>query len=310
MIPTDGYTGFALCSGENVGYFLPMRFAFSKYHALGNDYIVLHPKDWPSPLTPEQVQTICHRNFGIGSDGILLGPLPSKKAKCALRIFNPDGSEAEKSGNGLRIFSRYLWDKKVVSNGEFKIETRGGIVHSTVLEKGQTVRVEMGNVSFWSDEIPVAGPRREVVNEPIHLRGERYNFCAATIGNPHCVLPLPKISPDFAKQIGPLLETHARFPNRTNVQLLKVLDRQNIQIEIWERGAGYTLASGSSSGAAAAVAHRLGLVDRDVTVHMPGGKIQIEIGDGFSIRMTGGVTKVADGIIAREMFNAVGGSKV
>jgi diaminopimelate epimerase len=280
-----------------------MRFAFSKYHALGNDYIVLHPKDWPSPLTPEQVKTICHRNFGVGSDGILLGPLPSKKAKCALRIFNPDGSEAEKSGNGLRIFSRYLWDKKIVSTGEFTIETPGGIVHSTVLDKGKTVQVEMGAVSFWSDQIPVAGPRREVINEQIHLRGERYNFCAATIGNPHCVLPLPKISPELAKQIGPLLETHARFPNRTNVQLMKVLDRNNIQIEIWERGAGYTLASGSSSSASAAVAHKLGLVDRDVTVHMPGGKIQIEISDGFAIRMTGGVTKVSEGIIAKEMFS-------
>jgi diaminopimelate epimerase len=110
----------------------------------------------------------------------------------------------------------------------------------------------------------------------------------------------------LAKQIGPLLETHARFPNRTNVQLLKVLDRHNIQIEIWERGAGYTLASGSSSSAAAAVAHKLGLVEGDVTVHMPGGKIRIEIGEGFSIRMTGGVTKVADGVIAEEMFNSSG----
>jgi len=281
-----------------------MRFAFSKYHALGNDYIVINPKDLPSPLTSQQVKTICHRNFGIGSDGILLGPSPSKKAKCALRIFNPDGSEAEKSGNGLRIFSRYLWDKKIVRDGEFSIETKGGIVSAIVLEKGKTVRVEMGSVSFWSDAIPVAGPRREVINEPIHLRGQQFNFCAATVGNPHCVLPLKKITADLAKQIGPLLETHARFPNRTNVQLMQVLDRNNIQIEIWERGAGYTLASGSSSSASAAVAHKLGLVDRDVRVHMPGGEIQIEIGDNFSIRMTGGVTKVADGVMSKEMFGA------
>ena len=279
-----------------------MRFAFSKYHALGNDYIVINPKDLPSPLTPEQIKIICHRNFGIGSDGILLGPLPSKKAKCALRIFNPDGSEAEKSGNGLRIFSRYLWDKKIVRDGEFSIETKGGVVQAIVLEKGKTVRVEMGNVSFWSNEIPVAGPRREVINEPIHLRGQQFNFCAATVGNPHCVLPMKKITADLAKQIGPLLETHARFPNRTNVQLMQVLDRNTIQIEIWERGAGYTLASGSSSSAAAAVAHKLGLCDREISVHMPGGKIEIEIGDGFSIRMTGGVTKVAGGVMAKEMF--------
>jgi diaminopimelate epimerase len=118
------------------------------------------------------------------------------------------------------------------------------------------------------------------------------------------VLPLPKISADLARQIGPLLETHLRFPNRTNVQFMKVLDRKNIQIEIWERGAGYTLASGSSSSAAAAVAHRLGLCDREISVHMPGGKIEIKIGDGYSIQMTGSVTKVSDGVIAREMFSA------
>ena len=133
---------------------------FWKYHALGNDYLVLDPKDLPAPLTTAQVKTICHRNFGVGSDGILLGPLPSKKAPFALRIFNPDGSEAEKSGNGLRIFSRYLWDRKLVGQDEFAIETPGGLVKSTVFDGGKMVRVEMGKVSFWSDKIPVTGPRR------------------------------------------------------------------------------------------------------------------------------------------------------
>jgi len=284
-----------------------MRFAFTKYHALGNDYLVIDPKNLPAPLTTAQIKTICHRNYGIGSDGILLGPLPSKKAKFALRIFNPDGSEAEKSGNGLRIFSRYLWDHKLVGKDEFVLETPGGLVRSTVMDRGKIVRVEMGRVSFWSDEIPVAGPRREVINEAIHLRGQQFNFCAATIGNPHCVLLLPKISADLARQLGPLLETHLRFPNRTNVQLMKVLDRNNIQIEIWERGAGYTLASGSSSSAAAAVAHRLGLCDREISVHMPGGVIAIEIGGDFAIRMTGPVAKVSDGVIAKEIFGAYPG---
>jgi diaminopimelate epimerase len=290
-------------------HILSMSLVFTKYHALGNDYLVVDPKNLPSPLTPEQIRTICHRNFGVGSDGLLLGPFPSKKGKFGLRIFNPDGSEAEKSGNGLRIFSRYLWDKKLVGSGEFSVETTGGIARATVLQRGKIVSVEMGNVSFWSDEIPVAGPRREVINEPIHLRGERFNFCVATIGNPHCVLPLAKISAELARQIGPLLETHARFPNRTNVQLMKVLDRNNIQIEIWERGAGYTLASGTSSSAAAAVAHKLGLVDRLVGVHMPGGKIQIEIGDHFAIRMTGAVTKVAEGTLAKEIFSSASAVK-
>jgi len=280
-----------------------MPLNFWKYHALGNDYIVIDPKDLPSPLTTEQVKTICHRNFGVGSDGILLGPLPAKDAKCALKIYNPDGSEAEKSGNGLRIFSRFLWDRKIVGNEEFAIQTAGGLVHSTVFDGGKSVRVEMGRVSFWSDQIPVAGPRREVLNEKITVGGRGFTFCAATIGNPHCVLPLPEISAELAHKFGPLLETHANFPNRTNVQFLKVLDRANIQIEIWERGAGYTLASGSSSSAAAAVAHKLGWVDRNISVHMPGGVIKIEIGDEFSIRMTGPVTKVAEGMMDGEIFS-------
>lgn len=275
---------------------------FWKYHALGNDYLVLDPKDLPAPLTTEQVKLICHRNFGVGSDGILLGPLPAAKAPIGLRIYNPDGSQAEKSGNGLRIFSRYLWDRKLVGNQEFAIETPGGLVKSTVFENGRMVRVEMGKVSFSSDRIPVAGAQREVINEKISAGGREFVYCAATVGNPHCVIPLPEINADLAKQYGPLLEVHPNFPNRTNVQFLKVLNRANIQIEIWERGAGYTLASGSSSSAAASVAHKLRLCDRSLTVHMPGGKLSIEIGNDFDILMTGPVTKVAEGETSDELL--------
>lgn len=275
---------------------------FSKYHALGNDYIVIDPATADGSLTPEKIRVICHRNFGVGSDGILWGPLPSKKAAFGLRIFNPDGSEAEKSGNGLRIFSRFLWDRQLVAEAAFSLETPGGIVKSLVLEGGKTVQVEMGRVSFWSDEIPVAGPRREVLQETIQAGDRAFSFCAATIGNPHCVLPLPEISSGLAMQYGPVLETHPSFPKRTNVQFLKVLDRKNIQIEIWERGAGYTLASGSSSSAASAVAHRLGLCDAAITVRMPGGTITIEIGKDYSILMTGGVTRVSEGMISNEIF--------
>jgi diaminopimelate epimerase len=277
---------------------------FWKYHALGNDYLVLDPKDIPSHLTVEEIKLICHRNFGVGSDGILLGPLPSSKALFGLRIYNPDGSEAEKSGNGLRIFSRYLWDRKLVGSEEFSIETPGGVVKSTVFDNGKMARVEMGKVSFWSDKIRVTGPRREVINEKIQVGGREFTFCAATVGNPHCVLPQAEISAELTKQFGPLIETHSNFPNRTNVQFLKVLDRANIQIEIWERGAGYTLASGSSSSAAAAVAHKLGLCDCSITVHMPGGRLAIEIGNDFDVLMTGPVTKVSEGRLSEEIFSA------
>lgn len=280
---------------------------FHKYHALGNDYIVLNPADFPSwapAPTVDQIRVVCHRNFGVGSDGILWGPLPSKQSEFGLRIFNPDGSEAEKSGNGLRIFSRFLWDQGLVKTPRFTIETPGGHVQSEIKEGGRLITVAMGSVSFDSAKIPVnvSGPAREVINERIKVLDREFTYCAATIGNPHCVLPLPEISAEIAHKYGPHLETHSNFPRKTNVQFLKVRDRKNIQIEIWERGAGYTLASGSSSSAAAAVAHRLGLVDRELTVHMPGGQIGITIGDGYSIMMTGTVNKVAEGQMHAELF--------
>jgi diaminopimelate epimerase len=277
---------------------------FHKYHALGNDYIVLDPADYPAWKEPgrAEIRVICHRNFGVGSDGILWGPLPSSKADFGLRIFNPDGSEAEKSGNGLRIFSRYLWDQKRAAKPTFTIETPGGVVRSEIKEQGSLITVEMGSVSFDSQRIPVAGPAREVLGEKIEVNGRTFTFSAATIGNPHCVIPVDDLSPELAHKYGPALEVHPNFPNRTNVQFLKVIDRSNIQIEIWERGAGYTLASGSSSSASAAVAHKLGLVGRSVTVRMPGGSIGIEIGDGFAITMTGTVNKVADGRMDPQLF--------
>jgi len=275
---------------------------FYKYHALGNDYLVMTPADWPDGFTPERIRSICHRNFGIGSDGILYGPLPAERARFGLRIFNPDGSEAEKSGNGLRIFCRHLWDAQQVCTDEFTVETKGGVVRATVFDGGRNVRVDMGRVSFSSEVIPVVGAGREVINETIEAGGRQLTYCAATIGNPHCVVPVARANADEARSLGPLLEVHPNFPNRTNVQFLEVLDRANIRIEIWERGAGYTLASGSSSSAAAAVARRLGLVDGSVTVHMPGGNLLIEIGDDFSIRMTGPVTRVGEGVLDGQLF--------
>jgi diaminopimelate epimerase len=254
-------------------------------------------------LNEPNIRRICHRHFGVGSDGILYGPLPSERAAFRLRILNPDGSEAEKSGNGLRIFCRYLFDQKLVAgNEEFLVDTLGGVVRATVFDGGRMVRVDMGQVSFWSDEIPMSGPRREVLREDLVVRDRTFSVCAATVGNPHCVILLPEISEELARNYGPHIEIHSSFPRRTNVQFMEVKDRKNLRIEIWERGAGYTLASGSSSSASAAVARKLGLIDPSVTVHMPGGTLSIEIADDFSIRMTGPVTKVAEGTVAAEML--------
>jgi diaminopimelate epimerase len=276
---------------------------FYKYHALGNDYLVMGSRDdsQETPPEPHQIRVLCDRNFGVGSDGILWGPVPTARADFGLRIFNPDGSEAEKSGNGLRIFSRFLWDQGLAKAPRFTIDTPGGVVEVEV-KNGQHITVAMGRVSFDSARIPVAGPLREVLNESITIQDRTFSFCAATIGNPHCVIPLPEVSPTLAKRYGPDIEVHPIFPRRTNVQFMQVLDRSNIRLEIWERGAGYTLASGSSSSAASAVARRLGLVDGSVTVHMPGGEIGIEVESDFAVRMTGPVARVCEGTIHPEMF--------
>lgn len=270
------------------------RMKFYRYHALGNDYLVVRASQLASRLTPAVAQRICHRHFGIGSDGILVHEDSEQAGIFKLRIINPDGSEAEKSGNGLRIFARYLWDLGEVSDTSFEVDTAGGRVSCVVSERGRTVTVDMGRVSFSSVDIPVVGAAREVLQEEVVLNGQKVRFCAATVGNPHCVVTNLESTEANAKTLGPLLEVHQLFPNRTNVQFLKVIDRSTIAIEIWERGAGYTLASGSSSSAAAAVAFKLGLVDSHVTVRMPGGSLGIDISPDFFIRMQGPVTRVGE----------------
>jgi diaminopimelate epimerase len=276
---------------------------FFKYHALGNDYIVIDPAGAESELTRPRIVLICHRHYGVGSDGILFGPIKMRGSDFGLRIFNPDGSEAEKSGNGLRIFSRFLWDQGLVEEDPFTIMTAGGRVESKVHAGGRSVTVQMGRVSFDSTRIPVRGPAREVLDERMVIQGKELRYSAATIGNPHCVVILDDISEEEARRLGPHIETDPRFPNRTNVQLVKIVDRGHIQLEIWERGAGYTLASGSSASAAAAVTRRLGLCDPHITVRMPGGCLEITVSDDLSIMMTGPVTRVAEGTISEEVFS-------
>lgn len=271
---------------------------FTKYHALGNDYLVIPITE----LDKTKIVRICDRHYGIGADGILLGPLQSASCDFGLRIFNPDGSEAEKSGNGLRIFSRYLWDEGFVGQNPFTVETQGGAVTCQVEEMGKVVSVEMGKVSFIGDRFSFNGDAREALLRRMQIADREFEFCAATVGNPHCVVLCNDPTPELAKRYGPLIETDSRFPNRTNVQFMQVIDRENIRIEIWERGAGYTLSSGSSSTAAAATAHRLGLCDSDIRVHMPGGTLEIHLSADFSARMQGAVARICNGSMHREMF--------
>ncbi len=267
---------------------------YTKYHALGNDYLVLDPKDGTLP-EQEEIVRICHRNFGLGSDGILYGPLKTEKADYALRIINPDGSEAEKSGNGLRIFARYLHDAGTVKNDAFTVDTLGGLVTCQVGQCADSITVDMGRVEFCAEgtKAGIKDLKNQSIGQELSFNGKTQTVYIADIGNPHCVVVQDEISAKQAKEDGAAIESHANFPNRTNVQFLKIIDRNNIRIEIWERGAGYTLASGSSSSAAAAVAYRIGLCDCDITVHMPGGQIKIQIGDNYAVRMTGPTTRVA-----------------
>jgi diaminopimelate epimerase len=275
---------------------------FYKYHALGNDYIVLDSDEVHINLDEQQIITICHRNYGIGSDGILMGTVEKATGDFSLRIFNPDGSEAEKSGNGLRIFARYLLDKGLVGSDPFTVHTRGGDVRVEIREGGKSISVEMGRISFDSTRIPVTGVAGEVINQKMVVDGIELIYCAATIGNPHCVIVKDEISKEETCRLGPKIEVMPCFPNRTNVQFVKIMDKNSIRIEIWERGAGYTLASGSSGSAAAAVAYRLGYCDSHITVHMSGGRLDIAISGDYGILMTGSVTRVAEGNISDEIF--------
>jgi len=272
-----------------------MDIHFKKYQGLGNDYLVIDPNVHEIKLTPDAIRLICDRHFGIGSDGILYGPIKGGN-NLSVRIFNPDGSEAEKSGNGLRIFAKYLFEKGYVKKKDFSIDTLGGIVEAQIKDDtANLIKINMGKISFLSTEIPVKGKERDVVDEELDIKGIKYKVTCLSIGNPHCVIPMQDINEQKARELGPLVENHEMFPNRINMQLLKILDRANIEIEIWERGAGYTLASGSSSCAAAGAAHKLGMVDETVNVKMPGGELLVEISPDKHVHLTGPVEGVFEG---------------
>lgn len=280
---------------------------FVKSHGLGNDYFVMDASDLTFDLNPEITKLLCDRNYGIGSDGILL-LVPSDRTDFGLRILNPDGSEAEKSGNGLRIFAKYLYEHGHAHSRVFTIDTPGGIVTAELEIKDARVpfvTVEMGEATFRSTLIPVSGEDREVVGEELRIEGEILKFTAVSVGNPHCVVFLDELDEGYIKLVGPLIENHEMFPNRINVQFAKPLSRDRVEILIWERGAGYTLASGSSSCAVAAACVKNGLTDRSVTISMPGGDLDIEIREDWSIKMKGAVEEVAAGSLSEDMVKRI-----
>ena len=277
---------------------------FFKYEALGNDYIVLDPRAVPAVPSEAVIRRICDRNRGLGSDGILYGPVV-QEGRFSVRIFNPDGSEAGKSGNGLRIFARYLYEHGYAKPEVIEMATVAGPAKAEVLDADEgVIRIDMGDYSFWSSDIPVAGPPREVVDESIFVRGESFRVTCVGIGNPHCVLFPQEVSSAEVQRVGPWLTDFELFPEKINVQLVRPVNPARIAIEIFERGAGYTLASGSSSCAAAAAAHRRGLVGPSLTVMMPGGELRVELGPGQRASLTGQALPVAEGEIASSLVRS------
>lgn len=281
-----------------------MKNGFFRGHGLGNDYLVMDPKDLTFKLTPKVIKAICDRNWGLGSDGILAF-VPSKKADFGLRIFNPDGSEAEKSGNGLRIFARYLHATGKTKKKRFTVETKGGLVsidlHIDRHGDAAAATVEMGIATFKPDALPCSLGVPELIQQPIEAAGRLLIFTGVSVGNPHCVVFKPteeSWSREELLALGPALEHHNLFPKRTNVQLAVPTGPKEIFILIWERGAGETQASGSSSCAAASAAVRLGLVKSPVTVKMPGGVLNIVVAPDFSLTMKGPVAEVARGTLS------------
>jgi diaminopimelate epimerase len=246
----------------------------TRSHGLGNDYLVADPDQLPFEPSPARVALLCDRHLGLGSDGLLL-----RTGEHGVRIFNPDGSEAEKSGNGIRIFARWLVSTGRSASTSFVVETLGGEVPVEVDD--HIVTAAMGTPVF-RDDLTI-----------LDVGGQRLDVVALSIGNPHCVLPRPELDVAELRQLGPLVEHHPAFPRRTNVQLARARARDRVELLIWERGAGETRASGSSSCAVFAALHHLGQVDRAVTAAMPGGELDLRLDDNDVIWMRGPVEEVA-----------------
>ena len=278
---------------------------FVKSHGLGNCYIVIDSDKIDFELTDERVIRICDLHFGVGSNGILL-KVPSKIADFGLKIYNTDASIAENCGNGLRIFSKFLHDYGYLSSNKFTVDILGRLIHCEILEKNAAgkaikVRVDMGKANFVAKQVPVNFPKEECINEPVTFGGKEFRINCVSVGNPHCVVFRDELNQEELLKYGPIIETDKMFPNRTNVQFAHVVNRNLVEIKIWERGVGNTLASGSSSCAVASAMRKNNLVDKDVTIRMPGGELQISIDEEWNIKMTGPVEEICSGVFCKEM---------
>lgn len=270
-------------------------------HGLGNDYIVIdnrHEKIGDQKAA-ELAKKLCTRRFSVGADGLLL-VCNSKAADTKMRIFNSDGSEAEMCGNGIRCFSKYCYEAGVVKKTEFQVETLSGVKHIWLTLKGDevaTIKVDMGAPNWESKSLPMAG-EGTCINSSLVVDEETYNVTALSMGNPHCVIFVENVDETPVEYVGPMVENHEAFPNRTNVGFVEIVSKNELKVRVWERGCGETLACGTGTCAAVAAANRLAKVGNKVTVHVKGGDLQVEVGK--SLFLIGPAEKVYQGTLFGE----------
>lgn len=274
---------------------------FWKMHGLGNDYIVIDNR--AEKITAKKAtglaKELSERRFSIGADGLLLVS-GSKVADAKMRIFNADGSEAEMCGNGIRCFAKYCYESGVVAKSDFTVETLSGIKHVWLTLKGKevsVVKVDMGAPNWQRSSLPMTG-QGTCINEPLEVDGETFKVTCLSMGNPHCVIFVECIDCFPVEEIGSKIENHKAFPKRTNVGFVEVLNENELNVRVWERGCGETLACGTGTCAAVAASNKLGLVGDKVTVHLLGGELQVELGE--TVFLSGAAEKVFQGTLFEE----------
>jgi len=273
---------------------------FSKWQGLGNHYILLHEEQVPFVLTPERVRLLCDGNLGVGSDGILLiGPRLGED-RFGLRIFNPDGSEAEMCGNGVRMVARKLKMEGLLNGDTVTLETPAGRIVPR-LGPGHDVTVDMGIARFGGEKLE--GFEGECVEESLNAAGRSFTFTFVDVGNPHAVIRSPwplELVP--LHEVGPRIETHRLFPHRANVEFVKVIDEHTAKVRVWERGVGETRACGTGATATAVALVRSGICRSPVTVELPGGRLVVEVRPDWRVFMTGPAEEIYRGDLSREFL--------
>lgn len=283
---------------------------FVKMQGAGNDYIYIDniiekfPNFIREEIIPDLSKKISDRHFGIGSDGLIM-ILPSEEGDFRMRIFNADGSEAQMCGNGIRCVAKYVFERKLTDKTSLKIETLAGIKQIDLIVKEgmvESIKVDMGVPILDPSGIPVTGEiSGEFFNEEITVLDKTFNITAVGMGNPHCVIFVEDLSDELINTYGPLIESHPIFPEKTNVEFVKVIDGEHIEMRVWERGSQETMACGTGACAASVASRLNGFTGNKVEVKLPGGKLRIEINqENHHVYMSGGADFVAKGVFFYE----------